>query len=96
MNVDEQWTVEVTNFKFNVPSQIHKHGYLHFRTSENPDFHFKISEFSAVIKLADKSGYPDNRSCHRIECHGHQVSTNDSVSHLDRVPSVVFMLLNVC
>jgi len=29
---------------------------------KNPDFHFKISGFSAAIKikLADKSGYQDN------------------------------------
>jgi len=30
----------------------------YFHTSKYPDFHFKISGFSAVMKLADKSGYP--------------------------------------
>jgi len=34
---------------------------LFFIHSKNPDFYFKMSGFSAaVIKLADKSGYPDN------------------------------------
>jgi len=28
---------------------------------KNLDFHFKISGFSAAIKLADKFVYPDNR-----------------------------------
>ena len=47
--------------KFEVPPQYHKHILHNFcKQPQQPDFHFKLSEFLAAIKLTDKSGYPDN------------------------------------